>query len=301
MNKEVLDIICNLMNVNEDEISDITKLTVGMTNRSYIFTYKNERYIVRIPGVGTDTIINRKEEAAVYNAVNGKGICEDIVYINPENGYKISKFIENTHICDAQNEEDVVLALKTIVGLHDLKLKVDHEWDTYERFDAYDSMWKGHPSIFSDYEEVKEQILDLRGYIETHSEEKVLTHVDAVDINILITNDKDNPRAYLIDWEYAAMHDPHLDIVCFGIFANYDKKQMDWLIDKYFEIRHQKCSYETRTKLYALIATFGLLWTSWSEGKRVGGQDFEAYEKTQYRYAKEYLKYVQERLRRKSA
>ena len=93
MNKEVLEIICKLMKVKEDEISDITQLTIGMTNRSYIFTYKNERYIVRIPGVGTDTIINRKEEASVYNAVNGKGICEDIIYINPENGYKISRFI----------------------------------------------------------------------------------------------------------------------------------------------------------------------------------------------------------------
>ena len=98
MNKEVLEIICKLMNVQPDEISDITKLTAGMTNRSYIFRYNNERYIVRIPGVGTDTIINRKEEAAVYNAVNGKGICEDIIYINPEDGYKISKFLENTHV-----------------------------------------------------------------------------------------------------------------------------------------------------------------------------------------------------------
>jgi len=301
MNKEVLEIICRLMNVEADEISDITQLTVGMTNRSYVFRYKGERYIVRIPGVGTDTIINRKEEAAVYNAVNGKGICEDIIYINPENGYKISKFIEDTHTCDPENKDDVVLALKTISRFHELKLKVDHEWDTYAKFETYDSMWRGQPSVFSDYEEIKEQILGLRDYIERYSEEKVLTHIDAVGINILITNDKKDPKAYLIDWEYAAMQDPHIDLICFGIFANYDKKQMDELIDKYFEIRHQKCSYETRTKLYALIATFGLLWTSWCEGKRVEGQDYTDYAKTQYRYAKEYLKYVQERLRKKSA
>ena len=42
MYKEILEIICKLMNVNEEEISDITQLTIGMTNRSYIFIYKNE-------------------------------------------------------------------------------------------------------------------------------------------------------------------------------------------------------------------------------------------------------------------
>ena len=301
MNKEVLEIICKLMKVKEDEISDITQLTIGMTNRSYIFTYKNERYIVRIPGVGTDTIINRKEEASVYNAVNGKGICEDIIYINPENGYKISRFIENTHVCESTNKDDVVLFLKTLSKFHELNLKVDHEWDTYEKFETYDSMWRGQPSVFTDYEELKEQVFDLRGYIEKHSGEKSLTHIDAVEINTLITNDKENPRAYLIDWEYAAMNDPHVDLVAFILFANYDKKQTDWFIDKYFEIRNQKCSYETRTKIYALMATFGLLWTSWCEAKRVEGQDYTDYAKTQYKFANDYLKYVQERLRRKSA
>ena len=49
------------------------------------------------------------------------------------------------------------------------------------------------------------------------------------------------------------------------------------------------------------MATFGLLWTSWSEAKRIEGQDYTDYAKTQYKFAKDYLKYVQERLRRKSA
>ena len=72
-------------------------------------------------------------------------------------------------------------------------------------------------------------------------------------------------------------------------------------IDKYFELRHQTCSYETRTKIYALMATFALLWVSWSEAKRAEGQDFTEYAKGQYKYAQEYLQYVKERLRKKSA
>lgn len=301
MNKDILNIICYLMKVSEAEISDIEQLTKGMTNTSFVFRYKNERFIIRIPGIGTESIINRKEESEVYNAINGHGICEDIIYINSENGIKISKFIENTHMCDPANYRDVVLSLEAICRLHDMKFKVKHEWDTYKVFEQYDSVWRGKPSIFKDYEELKIQILGLRDFIEKHREDYILTHIDPVDRNLLITNDPDSPKAYLIDWEYAAMQDPHLDIVCFGIFANYNKGQMDWLIDKYFEIRNQECSYETRTKIYAYIATFGLLWTSWSEAKRVEGEDYTEYAKTQYKYAKDYLKYVQERLIKKIA
>ncbi len=299
--KEILHKICELMEVSPEDISDIDILVGGMTNISYVFRYKGERYIIRIPGVATDTMISRREEAVCYNLVNGKGICEDIIYINPETGYKISKFIENSHVCDAKNRDDVTISFKTLCKFHDMKLKVDHTWNTYEKFALYDSVWAGQPTIFKDYEIMKQEIFGLKDYIDRYSEEYQMVHLDAVYANFLITNDKEDPRAYLIDWEYAAMQDPHVDIVCFGLFDDYNKEEMDWMIDKYFELRNQTCSYETRTKIYALLATFALLWVSWSEAKRAEGQDFTEYAKRQYRYAEEYLGYVRERLRKKSA
>ena len=49
---------------------------------------------MRIPGEGTDKLINRRQEAQVYNLVNGKDLCDNIVYINPQNGYKITVFLK---------------------------------------------------------------------------------------------------------------------------------------------------------------------------------------------------------------
>ena len=43
-----------------------------MTNRSFLFTCKGQKYIMRIPGEGTDHLINRKEEADVYRVLEGK-------------------------------------------------------------------------------------------------------------------------------------------------------------------------------------------------------------------------------------
>ncbi len=299
MNKDVLAVICELMNVTTAEISDIQRLKTGMTNQGYIFTYNNERYIIRIPGLGTDKLVNREQEASIYNTINGLGFSDDIIYINPENGIKISKYLEDTHVCDPLNDNDVILSLKTLCRLHDMKLKVDYKWDTYREFDLYDSMWKGHSSIFDDYDVVKEQIYALRPFIEANVDEVILTHVDPNHTNCLITNDPDNPKAYLIDWEFAAMYDPHIDIVMFVLFAFLDMERTEWYIDKYFEIRNQVCSYNTRTKIYAYIATYGLLWTSWAEAKRIEGQDLTDYAKVQYQYAKDYLAIVKERLCKK--
>ena len=71
-----------------------------MTNRSFLFEANGKKYIMRIPGEGTDKLINRREEAEVYNIINHKNICDDVIYINPENGYKITEFIPNGHSCD---------------------------------------------------------------------------------------------------------------------------------------------------------------------------------------------------------
>lgn len=70
------------MEAKPDAVTDINVLKKGMTNRPFLFTYKAKKYIMRIPGEGTDQLNNRRQEAAVYQTIDGKHICDDIVYIN---------------------------------------------------------------------------------------------------------------------------------------------------------------------------------------------------------------------------
>ena len=90
---------------------------------------------MRIPGEGTDQLINRSEEAQVYQAIEGKQICDNIVYINAENGYKITEFLEGSRVCDANNEEDLRLCMKKLRKFHELGLFVDHEFDIFKQID----------------------------------------------------------------------------------------------------------------------------------------------------------------------
>ena len=285
-----ISVIQKALNVEAECIEDITVLKKGMTNRSFLFSCNDTKYIMRIPGEGTDQLINRREEADVYSVIGDKNLCDDIIYINPDNGYKITKYINGARVCDSDNQEDLIKCMKVLRKFHNMKLKVNHEFDMYNKIDFYESLWEGKASVYRDYKKTRDNVLSLRSYVEDHIEEKVLTHMDSVADNFLFSNDEDgNERINLIDWEYAAMQDPHVDLAMFCIYSMYEKEQVDNLIDIYFE---NKCNTETRIKIYCYIATAGLLWSNWCEYKRNLGVEFGEYSIKQYRFAKDYYRFA---------
>ena len=294
LKSNAIETIKKALSVNAEDIYDITVLKKGMTNRSFMFSCKEAKYIMRIPGEGTDQLINRKEEYNVYQTIKDQNLCDDIVYINPKNGYKITKYINNARVCNPYDNNDLRKCMNLLNEFHNKKLKVKHEFNIFKKIDFYETLWNGKPSIYMDYEKTKNNIMSLLPYINEHSKEKVLTHIDAVPDNFLFyLNENGEENIRLIDWEYAGMQDPHIDIAMFCIYALYDREHVENLIDIYFE---SKCPDETRTKIYCYIAACGLLWSNWCEYKSNLGIEFGEYSIKQYRYAKEYYKLAKLRI-----
>lgn len=289
LRSDAIELISKALGAAENEITDITTLKKGMTNRSFLFKCKGGRYIMRIPGEGTDKLIRRGEEAEVYELIKDRRICDEIVYISPENGYKITRFMENGRVCDPENVHDLERCMAKLRQFHGMKLKVGHRFDIFSRIDFYESLWQHKKSLYKDYEKTKSNVMQLREYIKAQPREECLTHIDAVPDNFLFSADE----VYLIDWEYAAMQDPHVDVAMFIIYALYDREQADRLIDIYFEGR---CSEALRTKIYCYIAACGLLWSNWCEYKLDLGVEFGEYSICQYRFAKDFYKLAAERI-----
>ena len=281
--------ICSALNCKESEVTDISVLKKGMTNRSFLFSAKGAKYIMRIPGEGTDQLINRRQEAEVYRAISGLGLCDDPVYINPENGYKITAFLDNVRTCDPDNLDDLRRCMDKLREFHSMHLTVDHTFDIFGQIDFYESLWDGNPSIYRDYRKTKENLLALRPYVESLPKDWCLTHIDAVPDNFLFyrPSEDEGELLQLTDWEYAGMQDPHVDIAMFCIYSLYDRQQCDRLIDLYFD---GKCDLTTRIKIYIYIAMCGLLWSNWCEYKRKLGVEFGEYSLRQYRYAKDFYR-----------
>ncbi|WP_082013167.1 choline/ethanolamine kinase family protein [Anaerovibrio lipolyticus] len=296
---DAIDIICRVMGCVSDDIADIELLKKGMTNKSISFCVgsgpKEGKYIMRIPGEGTDKLINRHNEEEVFKAISGVGICDAPVYINPNNGYKITRYIENTRVCNVKNDTDITKCMAKLRSLHKLELRVGHEFDIFAQLEFYEQLWQGKPSVYDDYLETKEKIIRLKEVIDGLDKGWCLTHIDAVSDNFLFYPTVDGDEGLqLVDWEYSGMQDPHVDVAMFGIYAKYNKQQMDKLIDIYFE---NKCDKQTRLKIYCYIAICGLLWSNWCEYKHKLGVEFGNYSLYQYRYAKDYFAYVDELLK----
>ena len=289
LNSDIISLIAKEMNVTTADIQNITVLKKGMTNRSFRFSCRGKEYIMRVPGEGTDKMINRRNEHDVYQVLKGKGISDNVIYISSDSGYKITEFWNDARVCDPFNIQDVNLCMKNLRSFHENKLYVSHILDIFGQIEFYESLWDDKPSVFVDYLETKKKVISLKTIIESLPREWKLTHIDAVPDNFLFIGDE----IRLIDWEYASMQDPHVDIAMFAIYSMYDRDHVESLIDSYFI---DGCPEDIRIKIYCYIAVCGLLWSNWCEYKRFCGVEFDEYSLRQYRYAKDYFKIVQEEI-----
>lgn len=293
LKSDALDVIADVFDISPRDIVDIQVLKKGMTNRSFLFSVRNEKYIMRIPGEGTDHLINREQEADVFRTISGLGLCDDPVYINPQNGYKITKFLDGIRVCNPNDYSDLKRCMDKLRNFHEMNLTVSHTFDIFGQIQFYETLRNGQASMYKDYDKTKTNVLSLKSFIDSLKKNWCLTHIDAVPDNFLFysPDQETEELLQLTDWEYAGMQDPHVDIAMFCIYSLYEKEQVDSLIDIYFQ---ENCDQTTRAKIYAYIAVCGLLWSNWCEFKHNLGVEFGEYSLRQYRYAKDYYKYAKE-------
>ncbi len=296
LKSEAMDVITKALSCNMNDIVDIRVLKKGMTNRSFLFSINGKKYIMRIPGEGTDKLINRKQEAEVFKTISGHGFCDDPIYMNPDNGYKITKFLEDVRVCDVNREEDLICCMNKLKEMHMMRLQVEHTFDIFGQIEFYEKLCNGVPSAYRDYIETKKNVYSLKSFIDSCPKDWCLTHIDAVPDNFLFykTEKSGYEDVQLTDWEYSGMQDPHVDLAMFSIYSFFDKEQIDRLLNIYFETSPDR---KTKAKIYCYIAACGLLWSNWTEYKGTLGVEFGEYGLRQYRYAKDYYAYAIKEIR----
>ena len=270
-----------------DTIRDIYPLKKGLTNISFIFECSGGRkYVVRIPGEGTDRIISRHEEAEIYNLLAGRGITDELIYIDPDTGVKITRYWENSRPCDYAQRQDIERCLEVLKTLHGLGLKVDHEYDIFEYARLYEDNIAGGVSMFEDHAQTKENIYSLREFLKAVDEPHVLSHIDANPDNFLFTPDASGCETiHLIDWEYSGMADPYYDVAYFCSYSPYGDEQIDEIIDIYTGGNRDK---RLRAKIYAYIAINAFSFSNWYEAMYQNNKTVYAENKRLYELAKRY-------------
>ena len=254
-----------------------------MINDSFCFNACGKKYIYRKPGIGTDIILNRKVEYAVYQAIKPFKISDEVLFFDPDTGHKLAVYMENSRTADSNNPLEVEKCMRALKNFHKLGLQVDYTFDLLYTLNLYENLWIDKSYYFDDYKLVKSQVTELIDYIDTCDKEWTLCHIDTLQLNILFVGED----VKLIDWEFAGMQDAHIDLATFCLFAEYNEEQVDSLIDTYFE---RVCEPEIRRKIYAYISICGFLWASLSEYQITLGIDLRDYSNSMYGYAKKYYK-----------
>ena len=294
LHNEVIKTIERVLDVGYEDIRNIRYLKKGLTNRSFLFEAKGIPYIMRIPGWGTE-YIDRKKEGLVYDLIHGRGLCDDNVYFNPENGFKIARYLPDAHICDPENEEEVTACLQLARKLHEANLQITDCLDVFDAIQWYEDLRKGAPSLYRDYARTKARCMAMRPYVKEHAHSECLTHGDCKPDNFLFSTDENGEtKLQLIDWEYAFNCDPVFDVAGFIAYRAYDPAFTELVIRAYWP---EGCTDEDRLLLYAYCALWAMQTSNWCEQRMNQGVDVDEFALICYRNTKAFCRDFEEKFK----
>lgn len=266
------EIFNNIMSVLKCKVSDITGIVPvkdGFTNLSLKFEYDGKAYIYRHPGVGTDEYINRKSEFFAQQKAKELGFDDSYIYMNPEKGWKLSYFIDQARKLDYHQWDEVKQALEMIKDMHDQQLSGEFEFNIWNKScDFVGKLSQQDKDAFSDFDELFKLIESVKKYADKDNVPLRLCHCDFYDPNILFSGND----LYLIDWEYAGVDDPGVDIGTFIACSDYTYEEAMQVLELYNKTP-MDASMQRHFIAYIAIASY--YWFVWaifqeSNGAAVG-------------------------------
>ncbi|MDR2467440.1 MAG: NTP transferase domain-containing protein [Spirochaetaceae bacterium] len=274
-----LALLCDLFSVHDYEITALHRVKEGMTNRSFSFCVHNTPYIFRVPGEGSNTLINRVQEKSCYDAVQQLGIMDKIVYFDTVRGEKISFYYEDAHNTCADNPQDVQDSCALLRTLHHSGICVAHTFDIGAEIARYISLCIERNVINSvQYISMNERLKPLVTTLQQMNINNALCHIDCNPDNFIRLKDG---TLRLIDWEYAGMCDPLIDCAMYAIYSAYDEAAALSFLNVY--LQRDACAAE-KMRLFGCMCLGGFLWALWTEYKKSFGIEFGNYGSRMYRY-----------------
>lgn len=259
LNHGIFDNIANTIGCNKGEIKEIRLIKEGLTNTSFSFRVKEKKYVYRHPGEGTEAIISRKHEKKALELAKSIGVDSTFIFMNDEQGWKISRFVEGIRTPSYDSFEDSKRVLSVLRRLHQKRLVVDWSFKPWEETCKIEQLIKDIKGHIVDlaYEELKEAVRWCYNKCCNDGVEMCFCHCDTYAPNWMLTTEE----TILIDWEYAGFADPGCDI---GTYI------MDslWEVSKAKEFIAEYCGEEISDSLefhyLAYTAILSFYWYTWA-------------------------------------
>lgn len=260
---KIMERIKLIFRCDEEDIVDFRSVSEGMTNTSFIFRIDGVDYIYRYPGNGTNKIINRKNEKNSLKLAHKLGIDPTYIYLDTDEGWKISKFVHSFREPDYGSKEDSSRVIKVLQKLHAADVKVDYGMKPWEDACKMEKLLKdGDGDSFAKFEPLKKKIKKLYDKTQDDGIKKCFCHGDTYKHNWMI---RENGDTLLIDWEYSGMSDPGIDVGYYIVDAMYDFDDAESFIKEYLA-DNDNAKNEFHFMAYtAITAYYWFVWALYRE------------------------------------
>ena len=262
-NSKIIMNIRSVFNCDDEDIVAFRCINEGLTNTSFIFRVAGEDFIYRHPGDGTEKIINRRNERISLEYARELGIDPTFIYMDVDNGWKISKYVPSFREPDYSSIEDSKMVIKVMRRLHSSDVKVNFGLRPWEDACEIEALLKANdPHCFDCYEDLKNRVFQLYKSTLDDGVQKCFCHGDTYCHNWLF---EPSGNVILIDWEYAGFSDPGIDVGYYIVDAMYDLNRAKAFIREYLQ-----CSWTPQLERHylvytALIAYYWFVWAMYRE------------------------------------
>ena len=265
----------------------------GLTNHTYHVVLSDGReFVVRIPGEGTEDMINRQDEMVSTKLACEVGVDAQLLYFG-EDGSKVTEYIPNAVTMSAESmreERHIDQAAEIFRRIHACGQDTKVPFDVFDMAATYERIiQENRVPMFGDYEEQKAAVMAIKAEVDAAGKAPLVPcHNDPLCENWV----EGNGRMYLIDWEYAGMNDGMWDLADISIEASYDEARDLRLLRAYLgrEPDASERKHFEASKLYV-----DYLWTLWAKTRvPFDGQPMEDWACERYARLKDNIRKIRD-------
>ena len=263
---KIFENICSALQCEFADISNVEIVKKGLNNRSFKFTCKGQDYIYRHPGINAQGVIDRKKEAKALHLAKDIGADNTLVYVNEQEGWKISRFIHTTEEFDFAEEKHVEMLAQCLKKLHGANIQVGYSFDyEQESLKLIDYVKSIDRTAYYELSKVQKKIQPIADWLKKDKWQVSLCHNDIYEPNLLVENE----RIELIDWEFAGDSDIGYDICKLFSLQMPAMEDVDEWLYAYFG---RNTTQEEKIHLFACASMIYYYWFVWSiyESKQAG-------------------------------
>ncbi len=206
----------------------------GLTNRVFKVELDGEALCLRVPGQGSDTLVDRGVEETNARAAAAAGLTPEIVHFAAD-GTMLTRFVEGALVKPAHLQGDPSALQRVAVALarlHASGAAFSGRFQAFETMEVYAAeLERSDAPLADEHRGALLQVQRIRAALDTCPTPLRPCHCDPTGPNLIDTG----ARVWLIDWEYSATNDPMWDLAYFSIESGLEETADNDLLAAYFE------------------------------------------------------------------